>query len=599
MERSRVTVEYKHLHQQVFEHEAESVHCVVQNITGGVPELLTTAQALDAVETRLAKWPGPIEGFARPVTDYADGYRLVVPQVVEWDLWPRVYACDRCGLVFRTDEHTELRKACIERRCAGTHRQLPYFRVHRCGKRQQLSIPRCRVDSNHPMRFHDAGSFITAYFTCKVCSTRFEIFPGRCDCALADLEPQERQFRLVKARDSKAFYPQHVTVVNISAQLVKALATSRGPLWALAHYLGTVENLIGLLDEAAGRRGGADEDAAMQSILDILAKTPGLTDDKRTELTGVLNSKRGEEPGLEAAQRILHPTTVEAARTDRRLFERGFIFHERHPELLGVISARYREDGHHGMAARMDNGATSARSVGFSKVAVIRELPIALVGFGFTREFPDHRAQLKPLQAPERDRAARRPLVTIESNTEGVFFELDPQLLWSWCHANGWTTDPTPADERAARAWLLRTAYAANPSDASLAVQRLTHAWAHTLIHALEGRSAFGPNSVAEYLMERTASFFIYVANYSTFNLGGLTTLVEQHLADWVAAAVDQTTCVHDPVCLSERGGCHKCLALAFHCERFNRGLHRGYLTGAEDPQVRTGWILHAATTPR
>lgn len=598
MERSRVTVEYKHLQQQVFEHEAEGVHCVVQNITGGVPELLTTAQALDAVETRLAKWPGPIEGFARPVTDYADGYRLVVPQVVEWDLWPRVYACDRCGLVFRTDERTELRKTCIERGCGGTHRQLPYFRVHRCGKRQQLSIPRCRVDPGHAMRFHDAGSFITAYFTCKVCSTRSEIFPGRCDCALPGLDPQERQFRLVKARDSKAFYPQHVTVVNISAQLAKALSTLRGPLWVLAHYLGTVENLNGLLDEAAGRRGGADE-AAMQSILGILANTPGLTDDKRKELAGVLNSKRGEEPGLEAAQQILDPATFEAARSDRRLFERGFIFHERHPELLGSISTRYREDGHHGMAARMDTGATSATSVGFSKIAVIRDLPIALVGFGFTREFPDHRAQLKPLQAPERDRAARRPLVTIESNTEGVFFELDPQLLWSWCHANGWTTDPAPADERAARAWLLRTAYAANPSDASLAVQRLTHAWAHTLIHALEGRSAFGPNSVAEYLMERTASFFIYVANYSTFNLGGLTTLVEQHLADWVAAAVDQTTCVHDPVCLNERGGCHKCLALAFHCERFNRGLHRGYLIGAEDPRVGTGWIVHAATALR
>src|SRR5688572_12689535 len=124
MERSRVTVEYKHLHQQVFEHEAEGVHCVVQNITGGVPELLTKAQALDAIETRLAKWAGPVEGFARPVTDYADGYRLVVPQVVEWDLWPRTYACDKCGLVFRTDERTELRKNCVDRACGGTHRQL-------------------------------------------------------------------------------------------------------------------------------------------------------------------------------------------------------------------------------------------------------------------------------------------------------------------------------------------------------------------------------------------------------------------------------------------------------------------------------------------
>lgn len=595
MERSRVTVEYKHLHQQVFEHEAEGVHCVVQNITGGVPELLSPAQALDAIETRLARWAGPIEGFARPVTDYADGYRLVVPQVVEWDLWPRVYACDRCGLVFRTNEQTELRKHCVNRACGGVHRQLPYFRVHRCGKRQQLSIPRCGVDENHAMRFHDAGSFITAYFTCSICSRRHEIFPGRCNCTLPDLTPQERQYRLVKARDSKSFYPQHVTVVNISARLAKALATPRGPLWALSHYLGTVENLSGLLDEAAGRSAGSD-DAAMQSILGILANTPGLSNEQRLEYTGVLNAKRGEEPGLERARGALDVSTIEHGRADRRLFERGFIFHERNPEELVEISGRYRADGHHGMAVRMDTGATRAARVGFSKVAVIRELPIALVAFGYTREFPDHRAQLKPLQPPERDRAARRPLVTIESNTEGIFFELDPLMLWRWCRRNGWCNGAEPDSVVAARAWLVRTTYSATLSDASLAIQRLTHAWAHTLIHALEGRSAFGPNSVAEYLMERTASFFIYVANYSTFNLGGLTTLVEQHLADWIEASVEQTTCVHDPVCLSERGGCHKCLALAFHCERFNRGLHRGYLVGSEDPRVDVGWLVHAAS---
>ena len=596
MERSRVTVQYKHLHQQIFEHEAEGVHCVVQNISGGRPEHLTLGQALDAVETRLLNWPGLIEGFARPVTEHSDGYRLIVPQVVEWDLWPRLYSCDRCGLVFRTDENTELQRYCVTKGCTGTHRQLPYFRVHRCGRRQQLSIPRCNVDSAHPMRFTDAGSFITAYFSCTVCNTRFDIFPGRCNCTLPNLSPQERQYRLVKARDSKGFFPQHVTVVNISAQLSRALTTERGPLWALAHYLGTVENLTGLIDEATGRQSGGQEEAAMQEILGILASTPGLADSKLKELTSVVNSKRGEEPGLQEAKYLLDDSTVRGARTDRRVFERGFIFHERRPELLADIRDRYRSAGHHGMAARMDTGAAGATRLGFSKVAVIRRLPIALVGFGFTREFPDHRARLTPLQAPDRDRAARRPLVTIESNTEGVFFELDPQLLWRWCHTNRWTTDPDPGSEVAAREWLLRHTYAQDQSSVALAVQRLTHAWAHTLIHALEGRSAFGPNSVAEYLMERTASFFIYVANYSTFNLGGLTTLVEQRLADWLDAAVEQTTCVHDPVCINERGGCHKCLALAFHCERFNRGLHRGYLVGSEDPHVDVGWILHAAS---
>jgi len=203
-----------------------------------------------------------------------------------------------------------------------------------------------------------------------------------------------------------------------------------------------------------------------------------------------------------------------------------------------------------------------------------------------------------PLQPPDRERNARRPLVAIESNTEAIFFELDPMLLWSWSAANAWTTAPQPISDAEARAWVLEATYGAPSSDAAQAIRRLAHAWAHTMIHALEGRSAFAPNSVAEYLMERTGSFFIYVANYSTFNLGGITTLVEQHLYDWVTGAEDHTECVHDPVCLTERGGCHKCLALAFHCERFNRGLHRGYLVGSDELPVAVGWLQHARSRP-
>jgi hypothetical protein len=597
MERSRVTVEYKHLFQQVFEHEAEGVNCVVQDISGGLPQL-TLDQALDAVETRLARWPGPMEGFARPVTEYRDSYKLVVPGVVSWDLWPRVFVCDRCELVFRTDDNTPLRRSCTDPRCSGTHRQLPYFRVHRCGRRVQLNVPRCRVDADHQMYFHDAGSWVTASFHCRTCQTRHEVNAGNCNCAMPGLEPRDKRFRLVRARDTKAYYGHHVTVVNISARLARALETPRGPLWAFAHYLGTVSDLSGLLDEAAGRESGADRQDAFGRIQAILDSTPGLPPEELERLTAALTSTRGEEPGLEAAEQVLGGGTLHEGRGDRRLFERGFIFQERGPEDLTTISSRYRRDGHVGMAARMDHGAAATASLGFSKLAVIRELPISLVGFGFTREFSDQRAQLRPLDPAPRDRAARRPLVTVESNTEGVFFELDPTTLWSWCRVNGWTSDPEPANDLDARAWLLHTTYTPEPTDAGLAIQRLTHAWAHTLIHALEGRSAFGPNSVAEYLMERTASFFIYVANYSAFNLGGLTSLVEQHLVDWMDAAVDQTTCVHDPVCLYERGGCHKCIAIPFNCERFNRGLHRGYLVGSEDPLVVAGWITHAAPAP-
>jgi hypothetical protein len=68
-----------------------------------------------------------------------------------------------------------------------------------------------------------------------------------------------------------------------------------------------------------------------------------------------------------------------------------------------------------------------------------------------------------------------------------------------------------------------------------------------------------------------------------------------KHLQRWIESATQSAwTCVHDPVCLAERGGCHKCLAVAFGCERFNKGLDRGYLVGGGPQDIREGYLYTA-----
>jgi hypothetical protein len=190
----------------------------------------------------------------------------------------------------------------------------------------------------------------------------------------------------------------------------------------------------------------------------------------------------------------------------------------------------------------------------------------------------------------------RRPLVAVETETEAIFVELDAACVWEWCYRNGWTTDGEPADAIAARTWLLRNTLGDPNSQAAISTRRAVHVWSHLLIHALAGRSSLDPNSVAEYLLEDTAGVLIYAASYSSFTLGALTALVEQHTETWLEAAVEGgRTCVHDPVCRMERGGCHKCLALAFGCERFNRGLERAYLFGGGTLDIKEGLIKTAA----
>jgi hypothetical protein len=306
-----------------------------------------------------------------------------------------------------------------------------------------------------------------------------------------------------------------------------------------------------------------------------------------------LMRNRGDQPVLEDIAAVLGDLVIDASRERRRNMERAWMFRKKLVDGAEDIVARAWSAGHHGLAQRLDAGIEYAHKRGLSRLAVIRRFPIALVSFGFTRWSTVGETYLSA--HPPMSNGAR-PLVAVEADTEAIFIELDANCLWEWCLRNGWTTDEEPADETEARAWLLRQTLGNPNGDAAVAIRRATHVWSHLLIHALAGRSSFDPNSVAEYLLEDTAGTLIYAANYSSFTLGALTALVEQHSETWLEAAVEGgRSCVHDPVCRMERGGCHKCLALAFGCERFNRGLERGYLFGGGTLDIREGLIKTAS----
>ena len=279
---------------------------------------------------------------------------------------------------------------------------------------------------------------------------------------------------------------------------------------------------------------------------------------------------------------------------DRRVMERAFLFAECAVDDLSGIAGRMRQAGHTALAGRIDDGLGSAAREGIARISVVRDFPIALVGYGYSREYrTPAKAKLAPLPHGDGDKL---PLVTVEARTEGLLVELDPLLLWRWCSVNGWATaPPAAADGEQASGWLLDQMYASPQTDAAIAIRRVTHAYSHLLMHALAYHSSYSSNSVAEYLLERQASTLVYVAKYTSFNLGGLTALAEQHLQRWVESATENAwSCVHDPVCLSERGGCHKCLAVAFGCERFNIGLDRGYLVGGGPQDIPEGFLFTA-----
>ena len=610
MQRSRVTVEYGHLPGQVFEHEVDGVYCVVRDITG-TPPGIPIEQVLEALDLRLSQWRqagGDAPGFPANLREHADTFRLIRPEWVRWDVWPTRLFCGNpdCGhvLLLRTirQAETQIPQSRRCRQCrSGSYRQMPYYQIHTCGKRLQLQLPQCPVHPNDDRTFEDTGSFVTAGFRCSRPDCRRWLgmkFTACTDCAFAAADPQTRSRNLtpVTARDTRAYYGHRITLVNVDAQLRNARNNDRAALYALGHYIGTIGDLSGMLAAARGAAAASPSSHAV-SLLDLIRERYPGDAQVIAEAQAVVDATRGDEPALERTQAMLNPVTVAAAAADRRMFERAFLHARRSVDDLADIAATLSSAGSAGLANRVHAGLATARQLGLGRVALVRDFPIALVGYGYSRVHPDPRARLSPLEAT-RD-TEQLPLITVDANTEGLLIECDPVALWHFCRANDWTPawpaagGPAPQE---ARAWVLDTTFAAAPSPAADAIRRVTHVWSHLLMHALAYYSSFSANSVSEYLLERTASTLIFVAKFNAFNLGALGALAEQHLRLWLTDAADAAaSCVHDPVCLAERGGCHKCLAVAFGCEHFNRGLDRGYLVGGGRLAIREGFLHTAA----
>ncbi len=220
-----------------------------------------------------------------------------------------------------------------------------------------------------------------------------------------------------------------------------------------------------------------------------------------------------------------------------------------------------------------------------------------MVAFGFARGNSATPGTTPTTRAARKEKAAKRPLVTIESRTEGIYFELDP----AGCGRGATRTDGrkrtrTSDEAKSARAWLvchhLPETRAPSPSPSSGSP---TRGRTPSFTPSRDGRP-FGPSSVAEYLFERLGAFLLYVANYSTPQPRGADDRHRAAPGRLARRRREQTTCVHDPICLTEQGGCHKCLALAFRLRTIQPWVARGYLLGSEDPAVREGWLVRAAT---
>ena len=249
-------------------------------------------------------------------------------------------------------------------------------------------------------------------------------------------------------------------------------------------------------------------------------------------------------------------------------------------------------------------------SLGLGELLYVDDLPIITATYGYTRRdfepiYDELGAQNLPVEIrafPSVQKAAAQrlgkmdligtiPILAREGEHEGIFMSLQPDRVIEWLAVNEITLPDThlPAIARILAAlepidrdryydsiWQLRT---------RRMVFGLIHSLSHAAMRAMTRYAGIDRTSVAEYIFLPLLGCVVYDSS-SSFKLGGVATLVRDHLAAFLRnIADDSVECLYDPDCSDHAGACHGCLHYPeISCRVFNHGLSRAFLLGGHAP---------------
>ena len=262
-------------------------------------------------------------------------------------------------------------------------------------------------------------------------------------------------------------------------------------------------------------------------------------------------------------------------------------------------------------------------ALGFAELLYVEDLPVISASVGFTRRsFEPTYEELGAKRAPTQIRAfpslqreatqglgkpellGTVPVLAREGEHEGIFISLQPGRVLSWLEDNKFKLG-NPSQPPIAR--ILN---ALEPVDKyydtiwKLPIRRmvfgLIHSVSHAAMRAVTRYAGLDRTSVSEYIFLPLLGCVVF-DNSSSFRLGGIATLVRDHLAAFLNnLSSEATECLYDTECIDHRGACHGCLhSPEISCRVFNHGLSRAFLLGghapwtdiAQDTRVRGFWV--------
>lgn len=645
MERSRTQVMFQFLPGNTFDYsDGRGIWRTSYLETDSIGGEIDRGYILNKIKYRVRNWDGGQMGFStfdperyhfgRPDDVRADLFPLTF----------RCQRCDRAHQYYDIDDletkNSDL--TCERGGCDGELRQYQFVSVHRCGEIKGLNVPSCNNEHGGDyIKLNTQGSQKAGKFKweCAICGWNIPVkYLQTCDCdyeeehASDDEDDANGGMYTTVHRASSVYYPHYLTTVNLrSAGLGQLRSTKQGLRKGIAAYLGLVaddEVPVGDIDlnaetepdeiseeELAHVIVSEDSVSTMAEARDHLRNTGELTSttlnrrlDEILDLEELAEEDQGNEDNQleDAGDELLQYSLSKQELTSRSLDE---------------LEATARERGFTTKADRIGTYPSILANAGINDVRVIEDFPIQTFVYGYTRGSRQD-AQIRPFTTNNSD-ADNRPIFVDTAESEAVQFEIDPAHILLWIAAtHPETNDPSAVagdvtlptvdvsspgaverakseidemDEEVQRAFILNHLTEVDgfgrfntetedslAGDITETVFTLMHTMSHVFLKQASTISGFDRTNLSEYLFPRALSFVIYANNRNDFNIGGITTMVEQQLDTLITQAKTVgNDCVYDPVCSRRGGACLSCLHVSeISCSYFNQILGRQYLYG-------------------
>lgn len=230
----------------------------------------------------------------------------------------------------------------------------------------------------------------------------------------------------------------------------------------------------------------------------------------------------------------------------------------------------------------------------FSNIVRVVRLREVMAIKGFTRINPPGGENDQNIAHLSRQKTNWLPAIEIRG--EGIFLELNHELLWKWEQQKEVKKRASQIQKSWAKYWMKM--YKGEPSPVITPRYLLIHTWAHALMSRLTLECGYSSAALRERLYisddeNDMAGLLIYTTTSdSDGTLGGLQRQgVPEKISQTVRAAVKAMEwCSSDPLCIEgmvaapenhSLAACHACcLVPETSCEEFNRFLDRAMLVG-------------------